>query len=182
MNDIKEEMREEDEVFFEDKTEFKDVATGWKLNLSYTSILSQNMPISLTLDLTDSEEEMIVTPVEKRPLIHLYPDVCKVDLTTYSLTEITLEKFRALCDRGWPRDLYDVYNLWPRVERADFEKLFYRKCRVRGVEPTVDRYIQKREKIRVAWSKSLRHQLKEVPDFERCFRKVRKVLEELDIR
>ncbi len=181
MKEIKEEMREENEVFFEDKTRFKDVATGWKLDFSYTSILSQNTHIRLTLDLTVPEKEMIVTPVEKHTLIHPYPDVCKVDLKTYSLKEITLEKLRALCDRGWPRDLYDVYNLWPRVERADFEKLFYRKCRVRDVEPTIDRYVQRKEKIRSAWSKSLKHQVKEVPDFERCFREVREVLEGLDI-
>lgn len=179
MRDIKEEMREENEVFFEDKTGIKDVATGWKLNLWYTSILSQNTDIRLTLDITDSEKEKIVTPVEENPLIHPYPDVCKIDLMTYSLKEITLEKLRALCDRGWPRDLYDVYNLWPKIERTDFDKLFYKKCNVRGVEPTVDSYMQKREKIRSAWSKSLRHQLKEVPDFEICFQKVKGVLEEL---
>jgi len=181
MKDIKVNMRNENEVFFEDETRFKDVETGWKLKLRYTSILSQNLPIRLNLDLTAPKKETIVTSVEERSLIHPYPDIWKVDLMTYSLKEITLEKLRALCDRGWPRDLYDVYNLWPRIEKADFEKLFYRKCSIRGVEPTVDEYIKKKKKLRSAWSKSLRHQLKEVPDFTRCFRMVRNVLEELDM-
>lgn len=178
---IKADVREESEVFFEDEIQFKDVATGWKVYLSYTSILSQNITIKLNLDLTSSQEEEIVTPVEKHPLIHPYPDICKVDLITYSLTEITLEKLRALCDRGWPRDLYDVYNLWPRVEKENLGKMFYKKCRIRGLEPTLDSYSQRKEKIRRAWSKSLKHQLKDVPDFEKCFEKVKKVLEELDI-
>ncbi len=56
MMDIKEEMWGENEIFFEDKIRFKDVATGWKLDLRYTSILSQNTDIRLTLDLTDSEK------------------------------------------------------------------------------------------------------------------------------
>ncbi|MFW6305074.1 MAG: nucleotidyl transferase AbiEii/AbiGii toxin family protein [Candidatus Saliniplasma sp.] len=181
LEDIIEDVREESEVFFEDEIRFKEVKTGWKVHLSYTSILSQNITIRLNLDLTSSEEEKIVTSVERHPLIHPYPDICKVDLITYSLTEITLEKLRALCDRGWPRDLYDVYNLWPRVEKEDFEKLFYNKCRIRGLEPTIDKYIQRKEKIRSAWSKSLKHQLKNVPDFEICFETVRTHLEHLDI-
>ncbi len=181
VKDIKVNMRNDDEVFFEDETRFKDVETGWKLKLRYTSILSENMHIRLNLDLTAPEKETIVTPVEERPLIDPYLDQCKVDLMTYSLKEITSEKLRALCDRGWPRDLYDVYNLWPRVEKADLEKVFHKKCRIRGIEPTVNEYIQNKKKLRSAWSKSLGHQLKSVPNFTRCFQKVRKILEELDI-
>lgn len=179
IDDIRENTREEDEIFFEDKVRSKGVTTGWKFDLFYDSILSQDTSIRLTLDLTSPEKESVVTPVERHALIHPYSDKGRVDLITYSITEITLEKLRALCDRGWPRDLYDVYNLWPRIERSGFKELFFEKCGVKDVEPTLDRYIQRKEKIKSAWSKSLRHQLKYVPDFERCFQEVLEVLKSI---
>ncbi len=179
---IKEDLRRKEGIIFEDKVKSKDVETGWKISMKYDSILSQNIRIRLDLDITEYENEVIVTPVEKHPLIHRYSDACQIDLVTYSLTEITIEKIRALCDRGWPRDLYDVCNLWPRIEKSGLNTIFAKKCEVRGVEPTLEKYKQNKEKLRRGWSKSLERQLKEVPDFESSFLTSLQILEWLDVK
>ncbi len=181
IEDIKDYLKREEAISFEDEVQLKEVKTGWKVNIRYTSILSQNTLINLILDVTDVDKEVIVTGVEKRALINPYSDGLKADLITYSLKEITLEKLRALCDRGWPRDLYDVYNLWPIVEKDDFKVLFSKKCKIKNVNPSIEKYRQNKEKIKSAWNKSLKHQLKTVPDFDKCFKKVINILTNLRI-
>ena len=176
INDISEEG-----IIFEEGVEFKAVATGWKIKMHHTSGLSKNTRIKMFLDITNPNLELVITPVEHHQLIHNYSDVCKAKLITYSLSEITAEKLRALCDRGWPRDLYDVNNLWPQIEKLGIQELFSRKCRIRGLEPTLDKYKQNKERIRSAWSKSLEHQLKVVPDFNETFQGVLTILESLNV-
>ncbi len=96
--------------------------------------------------------------------------------STYSLVEITAEKLRALCDRAWPRDLYDVYSLWPIIDCSGFETIFSEKCQVRKIIPTLVEYERNKNKISKAWSESLKHQMKNVPDFEDVFQEVLSIL------
>ncbi len=182
ITEVKEELRSKEGIIFEDKASFKSVETGWKIKLNYNSMLSQNIRIRLDLDITEKGKEVIVTPVEKHRLIHRYSDACQIDLVTYSLAEITIEKIRALCDRSWPRDLYDVCNLWPRIEKLDLKAIFAKKCEVRGITPTLEKYNQNKEKLKIGWSKSLEHQLKEVPDFENSFLTSLHILKWLEVK
>ncbi len=182
ITDVKEELRSKEGIVFEDRVGFKNVETGWKVKLNYNSILSQNIRIRLDMDITRYEKEVIVTPVEKHRLIHRYSDTCQIDLITYSLAEITIEKIRALCDRSWPRDLYDVCNLWPRIEKSGLKTIFAKKCEVRGITPTLEKYNKNKEKLRLGWSKSLEHQLKVVPDFESSFLTSLQILKWLEVK
>lgn len=176
----KKEVGEEIGIVFENETSFRDVDSGWKVKLHYTSKVT-GQPIKLILDVTKSDLEVVVMPVENHPIIHNFSDSCDVDLTTYSLSEITAEKLRALCQRGWPRDLYDVYNLWPRIEKDGFQELFLEKCKFKGVKPTIKAYDEIEESIKSAWSKSLGHQMKDLPDFDEVFQEIRDILEKLGI-
>ncbi len=181
INKAKNDVRDEIGTIFEDAAPFKDVASGWKIKIHYASRLISNLRIRLILDITKPDLEVVITPVEYHSIIHDFSDSCDVDLITYSITEIAAEKLRALCQRGWPRDLYDVYNLWPRIEKDGFRELFLKKCEFKEFGPTIKGYNQNEETIKSAWSKSLEHQLKEVPDFDEVFQSTRKILEELKI-
>lgn len=182
LESIIDDFQRKEGIIFRDAIDLKEVDSGWKIDLRYNSLLSQNIQMNLVLDITEISKERIMTPVEKRSLINHYSDELKVDLITYSLEEITLEKLRALCDRGWPRDLYDVYNLWPLINKDNFKELFSKKCEIRDVDPTSKIYDQNKEKIKRAWTKSLNHQLKDVPEFDKCFQKVREILRQIDIK
>ena len=179
INNVKSDVRDEIGTIFEDATPFKDVASGWKIILHYASRLNPNLRIRLILDVTKPEFEVVITPIEIHKINHAFSDGCDVDLTTYSLSEVTAEKLRALCQRGWPRDLYDVYNLWPRIEKSNFRELFLKKCEFKDVEPTISQYNLNKERVQRAWTKSLEHQLKALPKFDEVFQGTRKILEEL---
>lgn len=71
-------------------------------------------PASVKLDL--SAEERVVRPPELRVIAHPYPDQLPGDGTVrcYSFEEVFAEKLRAMGQRGRPRDLYDIVNLFRR--------------------------------------------------------------------
>ncbi len=74
------------------------------------------LPIKLEL----TQTEPIVTPVEMRKLIHAFKGkTLDVDLPTYSLNEVVLEKLRAFLQtkmnldrRQWTNRSRDLYDLW----------------------------------------------------------------------
>lgn len=175
INTAKEYVRDEVGVMFEADIQFQDVESGWKVKSRYDSRITRR-PIRLIMDLTHSNLEIVVTEPETHPLIHDYDDGCYVELKTYSLIEITAEKSRALCQRGWPRDLYDVHNLWPLVEKEEILNVFKKKCEFKGFEPSLMNYDNNKEGLKSAWEKSLSHQLKGVPDFEAVFNEVRSII------
>ena len=178
----KEYVHNEIGVTFEEDIPFRDVESGWKVKLRYTSRITGH-PINLILDLTHSNLELVVTEPETQQIINNYDEDCDVKLITYSLVEITAEKTRALFQRGWPRDLYDVHNLWQIVERDDIQEVFNKKCEFKQFEPTLKSYDAHKEGLKSAWDRSLSHQLKEVPDFEEAFQRARIIIrEELGIQ
>lgn len=71
---------------------------------------------SVKLDLSGSEQ--VVRPTMMRAIAHPYPDALPDPGTTrcYSFDEVFAEKIRALGERGRPRDLFDVVNLYRRQD------------------------------------------------------------------
>lgn len=65
-------------------------------------------------------DERILTPVEKRRVIHEYGEPLEAEVQVYSLEEIVAEKLRAILQqadlferRGWIRSrARDYYDLW----------------------------------------------------------------------
>lgn len=92
-------------------------------------------------------DEPILTPVEIRPLLHGFAEDMDVRIPVYSISEIIVEKLRALLqskarlhDRGWGasrvcRDYYDLWNLLqvPGLKSSVLIPLLTQKCVVRNV-------------------------------------------------
>ena len=72
-------------------------------------------PASVKLDITAGE--VVVRPTCLRSISHSYPDALPPPATvsSYSFEELFAEKLRAMGERGRPRDLYDVVNLFRRT-------------------------------------------------------------------
>jgi len=178
----KEYVHEEIGRTFDEEIQIKDVKSGWKVRFHYTSKITDRS-IKLIVDLTHSNLEKVMTEAEAHPIFHNYSDECEVDLITYSLIEVTAEKLRALSQRGWPRDLYDVFNLWPRLTTEGIKEIFIEKCKFKGFEPSLEVYDKNEERMRSAWSSSMEHQLKNLPDFDEIYKGVRTILaDELNLQ
>ncbi|MHB8134764.1 MAG: nucleotidyl transferase AbiEii/AbiGii toxin family protein [Anaerolineaceae bacterium] len=92
-------------------------------------------------------DEPILAPVEIRPVLHGFAEEMDARIPVYSLSEIAVEKLRALLqskahllDRGWGasricRDYYDLWNLLqvPGLKSSDLIPLLNQKIVVRNV-------------------------------------------------
>lgn len=92
----------------------------------------------------------------------------------YSLEEIFAEKIRSLFQRTRPRDLYDVWYL--SKLGLDILDIVDEKLGFKGVSADLDGLLSRKEDFRNAWENSLRHQLKNLPDFNAVFDEVVKFL------
>jgi predicted nucleotidyltransferase component of viral defense system len=133
----------------------------------------QAPPASLKLDL--SGDEQVVRPPVLRRIAHPYPDSLPGAGTArcYSFEEVFAEKIRAMGQRGRPRDLYDIVNLFRRHDlhlhgdliRAVLEE----KCKAKGISvPTAvtvgaGPHVQELES---EWANMLGHQLPALPPLE----------------
>lgn len=128
---------------------------------------------SIKLDL--SMREAVVRPPVLRPISHAYPDALPAPATVrcYSFEEVFAEKLRAMGERGRPRDLYDIVNLYRRRDlrlHPDVIRLaLVEKCESKGVVvPTfdaVDRAASRTE-LETEWGNMLGHQLPALPPFD----------------
>lgn len=130
---------------------------------------------SVKLDLSASEQ--VVRATVQRPVSHPYPDGLTGPGTVrcYCFEGVFAEKIRALGERGRPRDLYDVVNLYRRehqqrsIAGAAIHAVLIEKCRTKGVAvPTLAsvRTARRQEETKSEWENMLRHQLPELPPFD----------------
>ena len=91
----------------------------------------------------------------------------------YSFEEVFAEKLRAMGERGRPRDLYDIVNLYWRPDLRQHAELIRstldEKCRTKGVAvPTMALVAaaQTRAELESEWANMLGHQLPALPPFE----------------
>lgn len=80
----------------------------------YTGPRRTPQPARVKLDI--SSEELVVRPPVLQAIAHPYPDAFPSGGTIrcYSFDELFAEKIRAMAQRGRPRDLYDIVNLFRR--------------------------------------------------------------------
>jgi len=130
---------------------------------------------SVKLDLSASEKVVRLTVL--RPIAHPYPDALPQPGTVrcYCFEEVFAEKIRALGERGRPRDLYDVVNLYRRedqqtaAEAAQIRAVLIEKCQTKGVPVPTLASVQTTERLgetKSEWENMLRHQLPELPPFD----------------
>ena len=129
-----------------------------------------NLP-RIKLDLT--ADELLVKPPVDRVVAHPYSDAPADGITCrcYDFDEVFAEKLRALSERGRPRDLYDVVNLFRngqfRDAAAAILSLLQRKCAYKGAAvPSSAVLAAHREELEADWTAMLQNQLPQLPPFQ----------------
>ncbi len=129
-----------------------------------------NLP-RIKLDLT--ADELLVKPPVERVVAHPYSDAPADGITCrcYDFDEVFAEKLRALSERGRPRDLYDVVNLFRngqfRDAAAAILSLLQQKCAYKSAAvPSSAVLAAHREELEADWTAMLQHQLPQLPPFQ----------------
>ncbi len=117
----------------------------------------------IKLDVT--ADELLVLPPVDRKIFHGYSDDPEngISAKCYSFEELFAEKVRALAQRGRPRDLYDVVNLF-RNENTPTASvlldLLGKKCAFKNIAiPTLDTILVFKDELLANWEPMLAHQL-----------------------
>ena len=129
-----------------------------------------NLP-RIKLDLT--ADELLVKPPVDRVVAHPYSDAPAdgIMCRCYDFDEVFAEKLRALSERGRPRDLYDVVNLFRNEQFRDASatilSLLQQKCAYKSAAvPSSAVLAAHREELEADWTAMLQHQLPQLPPFQ----------------
>ncbi|MBW1814625.1 MAG: nucleotidyl transferase AbiEii/AbiGii toxin family protein [Deltaproteobacteria bacterium] len=134
--------------------------------------------MKIKLDLTKKENENILLPLSKVDVIHPFSDKFECKVLGYSLLELYSEKIRSSFQRIRPRDLYDIWIL--SKENLDVDDIVKEKFESKGVGFNSEDVRGKRNQFLNAWENSLKHQMKEVPEFDAVFNEVMVLLENIE--
>jgi predicted nucleotidyltransferase component of viral defense system len=135
----------------------------------------RGVPEAASIKIDLSTAEVVARPPVLRPISHPYPDTLPGPATvrSYSFEEVFAEKLRAMGERGRPRDLYDIVNLYWRADFRQHAELVRstldEKCRTKGVPvPTIALLTaaRTRAELETEWLNMLGHQLPALPPFE----------------
>ena len=127
---------------------------------------------SIKIDL--SLAETVVRPPVMRSISHPYPDGLPAPalVRCYSFEEVFAEKLRAMGERGRPRDLYDIVNLYWRHDLRAHGPLvraaLVEKCATKGVPMPTFAALEgaaTRADLETEWANMLGHQLPALPPF-----------------
>ncbi len=164
--------REESGIDFSEVISFYENENGFEIDVYFQ--ISQRGPsrTRIKIDLTKHTNEKILLPLNTMPVIHPYSDDFFAQVKVYSLEEIMSEKIRSLFQRTRPRDLYDVWFLWEKVDMAEVKGILPGKFSIKEVKLDIDYVMSRRDDFGNAWITSLEHQLGNLPNFEKVFEKV----------
>ncbi|MBI4728894.1 MAG: nucleotidyl transferase AbiEii/AbiGii toxin family protein [Acidobacteria bacterium] len=122
-----------------------------------------------------SSDERVVRPPVLREIAHPYPDALPENRSVrcYSFEEVFAEKIRAMGQRGRPRDLYDIINLFRRPDLRLYpdaiRAVLVEKCEAKGIPlPTFDVISapERMAELRGDWHNMLGHQIPALPPFD----------------
>ncbi len=121
-----------------------------------------------------SSNETVVRPPVLQQIAHPYPDgPLAGPVRCYSFEEVFAEKIRAMGQRGRPRDLYDIVNLFRRNDLRLYPELIrktlHEKCEVKSFPvPTADDFVDSPRvaELEAAWEHMLGHQLPALPPLQ----------------
>lgn len=164
--------KEECGINFDDSLQIDENENGYVAPVHFRIMRNVGNPVKIKLGFTKTKKEIVLFPIEKMSIIHPYSDDYKAEIIAYSLEEIVAEKTRVLFERTRPRGLYDVWYLWNRVNKEKVLELLEEKCQFKGVIINTSSIIDRKSDFANAWKVSLRHQLKQLPDFNKTFDKV----------
>ena len=163
---------EESGIFFSNDLAIKENKNGFEMNVYFRITQREANLTRIKIDLTKETSEKILLPLNILPIIHPYAGDFSSSVKVYALEEIMAEKIRSLFQRTRPRDLYDVWFLWDKVNMINVKKILPDKFLIKKVEPVVDEVISRKNDFEYAWRNSLQHQLGDLPDFEGIFENV----------
>lgn len=161
--------REESGINFSDDVRVNSNINGFEINIYFQILQREGNRTKIKVDITKESNERILLPVKRKRIIHPYSDNLRTEVMVYSLEEIVAEKIRSLFERTRPRDLYDVWYLWSRIDKDNVLKILPEKFRVKNVEMDIEDLERRKNDFKMAWKNSLSHQLKELPEFEDVF-------------
>lgn len=110
----------------------------------YRSYFSKGKHSLPKIKLALTADEVLVMPSTRRPVFHPYSDAPQdgIFIDSYDYPEVFGEKVRALGERGRPRDLYDVINLFRNDNLpvpAVLQDILSQKCDYKGISiPNLD--------------------------------------------
>lgn len=147
-----------DSITFEGAYEERFSQTGRRLRLPFTGPLRYRNSIRVDLSFRND----LILDVKERPVLSKYGDSLSCNIYAIEFVEIMADKLRALIDRGYPRDYYDVSSHIDKIrDKAFLRELTERKCRLIDVkyEPTkiFDKDVLAR--VEAAWKTQLEHLL-----------------------
>ena len=155
------ETRNASGISFLDNIRSEEVKNGYVFNIYFRILRTSGDPLKIKMDITKKENEIIINPLQKRDIIHVYSDKISAQINVYTLEEMFAEKVRSLFERTRPRDLYDV---WYLNKKMTFDKsLFQKKCKYKKVVPNIDELVTRKINYEKTWEGSLQHQLQELP-------------------
>lgn len=128
------------------------------------------------IDIT-RKEILEFAPIIRPVFIH-YSDLPEINILSYALEEVLIEKMCALMGRTEPRDLYDLWYL-VEYEKIDIKHNFPEfesKAKNKGHTPTtfVEKVNSKLAPFKARWKGSLEHQIRDLPDFDLAVRELNK--------
>jgi predicted nucleotidyltransferase component of viral defense system len=136
----------------------------------------RNSPTVASVKLDLSASERLVRDSVSRKIAHSYPDALPEPATVlcYSCPELFAEKIRAMGERGRPRDLYDIINLFRQqtfgFEPDEISAVLDEKCRVKGIAAPTFESVTTPDviaELKAAWANMLQHQLPTLPPVDK---------------
>ncbi len=173
--------KEESGISFSDNINFQENGNGFEIDVYFRILRKSGSPLKIKLDITQFGNEEILLPLSKRIIIYPYSDNLEAEAKVYSLEEMVVEKVRSLFQRIRPRDLYDVWYLWNSVDKKKVLDIFPEKFKFKNVKINIKDFENEKDNFKNAWEKSLKHQIKELPDFEEVFSTVFKEVKKMRI-
>ena len=180
MNEAVDKAREEVGINFQINNDFDKTRTGFRGKIYFNIIQNAaGTPLSIKVDITNYDNEIILLPTKKKKVFHSYSDELNAEIEVYSLEEIFAEKIRALIQRTRARDLYDVGMLYDLINKDKVLQILDEKFDFKGVILDISSLTKREDDFSNAWDASLKHQLKAMANFEIFFSKVIKIISKI---
>ncbi|MHA1380750.1 MAG: nucleotidyl transferase AbiEii/AbiGii toxin family protein [Candidatus Helarchaeota archaeon] len=161
-------------VDFNEDFKFEKTNNGYVFSIYFRILRMTGSPLKIKIDITKMGNEIIIFPLKSIKINYPYSDDCSSKIQVYSIEEIFAEKIRALFQRTRPRDLYDIWQL--SIYGLVIPKEIYKKFKFKHVKADYKSLIDRKEDFKKAWEKSLVHQLKTLPAFNKTFENVTKIM------
>lgn len=174
--------KEESGINFSEDISINENDNGFEIDIYFQIMQSGGNKTKIKIDITKFKGEEILLPLNTRKIIHQYSDILEAEIKVYPLEEILAEKVRSLFQRTRPRDLYDVWYLWDKVEKKKVIQILPKKFKIKNIEMNTGDFERRKDDFKNAWKSSLSHQLKKLPDFEEVFLSVLKEVKKCQLR